>query len=98
MSKVDKLATEKYPPQLTSEFEFGTEDLNEGLRRAFRAGYEQGSKDILEKACEWIKKNVLFWHPRKETYVCAVNIGVFKDAMLKDDIQSNDKEPSSVPE
>lgn len=97
MSKVDKLATEKYPPQLASEFEFGTEDLNEGLRRAFKAGYEQGSKDLLEKACEWIKKNVYFWHPIKETYVCAVNIGVFKDAMLKDDIQSNDKEPSSVP-
>jgi hypothetical protein len=37
--------------------------------------------DFIEKACKWLKENVLFTHPRKGTKVCAVNLIAFVDAM-----------------
>lgn len=36
---------------------------------------------LIEKACKWLKENVLFTHPRKGTKVCAVNLSAFVDAM-----------------
>ena len=36
---------------------------------------------FIEKACKWLKENVLFTHPRKGTKVCAVNLIAFVDAM-----------------
>lgn len=36
---------------------------------------------FIEKACKWLKENVLFTHPRKGTKVCAVNLIAFMDAM-----------------
>ena len=56
--------------------------------RGFKSGYMKGAVDkeeeIIEKAAEWIKKNLTFMHPRKEREVCIVNIGMFKDAMKEE--------------
>ena len=53
--------------------------------RGFKSGYMRGAvdteKEVIEKAAEWIKKNVTFMHPRKEREVCAVNISKFKEDM-----------------
>lgn len=53
--------------------------------RGYKSGYMRGAveteEELIEKAAEWIKKNVTFMHPRKEREVCAVNISVFKDYM-----------------
>ncbi len=36
---------------------------------------------FIEKACEWLKKNVTYIHPRKGTEECIVNLVKFKEAM-----------------
>ena len=56
--------------------------------RGFKSGYMRGAveteKEVIEKAAEWIKKNITFMHPRKEREVCAVNIGRFMDYMMEE--------------
>ena len=57
--------------------------------RGFKSGYMKGAvdteKEVIEKAAEWIKKNITFMHPRKEREMCAVNIGRFMDYMMEED-------------
>ena len=36
---------------------------------------------FIEKACEWLKNNITYIHPRKGTKECAVNLIVFRDFM-----------------
>jgi len=65
-----------------------TEEISYG--RGFKAGYMLGAveteQEVIEKAAKWIENNIKFMHPRKETEVCAVNIGAFKDYMMDDNL------------
>lgn len=36
---------------------------------------------FVEKACEWLKDNITYIHPRKGTKECIVNLAKFKDYM-----------------
>ena len=81
-----KASEEQYPP----EYEMPDDNWKQraGYIKGFKAGYMKGAADkeekIINKAAEWIKKNLTFMHPRKEREVCMVNIGVFKDAMKEE--------------
>lgn len=41
-------------------------------------------EQMIEKAVEWLKKNLTYIHPRKGTEECIVNISKFKEAMKND--------------
>lgn len=56
---------------------------DEVLRIVYARGYEQAEKDVIERACEWLKENVTYIHPRKDTKACIVNLNVFREAMEK---------------
>ena len=47
-----------------------SEEDKERMRNAF-----------IEKACEWLKKNVTYMHPRKGTEECVVNLNAFIESM-----------------
>ena len=36
-------------------------------------------EEMIELFCEWVKKNVTYTHPRKETEECLVNISKLKE-------------------
>jgi hypothetical protein len=36
---------------------------------------------FIKKACEWLKKNVTYTHPRKGTEECVINLNAFREAM-----------------
>ena len=38
-------------------------------------------EELIDKACEWLKKNATYTHPRKGTTECIVNLNAFKEAM-----------------
>lgn len=38
-------------------------------------------EEVIEKACEWLKENVTYLHPRKGTEECVVNLAKFKEAL-----------------
>lgn len=46
---------------------------------------ELGKKNTLDHVVEWMKKNLVFTHPRKGEEACIVNIGAFLDAMNDDE-------------
>lgn len=48
-----------------------------------RRAVEIAREEVIEKACEWLLKNVTYTHPRKGTKECIVNI-----AKLKDDLRN----------
>ena len=53
--------------------------------RGYKAGYMLGSKEMYDKVTAWLKNNLTFTHPRKETEECPVNFGALYDAMCKED-------------
>ena len=36
---------------------------------------------MIDKFCEWVKKNVTYTHPRKGTEECVINLGKLKEVM-----------------
>lgn len=36
-------------------------------------------EEMINKFCEWLKKNATYTHPRKYTKECIINIGKLKD-------------------
>ena len=46
-----------------------------------RAAVEIAKEEMIDKFCEWVKKNVTYIHPRKGTEECVVNLGKLKEAM-----------------
>lgn len=53
--------------------------------RGYKAGYMIGCREMYDKVTAWLKKNLTFTHPRKETEECPINFGVLNDAMCKDE-------------
>ena len=53
--------------------------------RGYKAGYMLGSREMFDRMCAWLKKNVTFTHPRKGTDECPINFGVLTDDMCKKD-------------
>ena len=46
-----------------------------------RSAVEIEKEEMIEKFCEWVKKNVTYIHPRKGTEECVINLGKLKEAM-----------------
>ena len=46
-----------------------------------RKAVEIEKKEMIDKFCEWVKKNVTYIHPRKGTEECVINLGKLKEAM-----------------
>ena len=46
-----------------------------------RSAVEIAKEEMIDKFCEWVKKNVTYIHPRKGTEECVVNLGKLKEAM-----------------
>ena len=46
-----------------------------------RKAIEIEKEEMIDKFCEWVKKNVTYIHPRKETEECVINLGKLKEAM-----------------
>ena len=46
-----------------------------------RSAVEIAKEEMIDKFCEWVKKNVTYIHPRKGTEVCVINLGKLKEAM-----------------
>ena len=46
-----------------------------------RKAVEIAREEMIDKFCEWVKKNVTYTHPRKGTEECMINLGRLKDAM-----------------
>ena len=46
-----------------------------------RKAVEIAREEMIEKVCEWLKKNVTYTHPRKGTEECIINLVRLKDAM-----------------
>lgn len=42
---------------------------------------EVNSDAVIEKACDWLKNNVIYTHPRTGETKCVVNLNAFRDAM-----------------
>ena len=42
---------------------------------------EIAMEEMIDKFCEWVKKNVTYIHPRKGTEECVFNLGKLKEAM-----------------
>ena len=38
-------------------------------------------EEMIEKACEWLKDNITYIHPRKGTEECIINLTIFKNYM-----------------
>lgn len=46
-----------------------------------RKAVEIAREEVIDKFCEWVKKNVTYTHPRKGTEECVINLGKLKEAM-----------------
>ena len=46
-----------------------------------RSAVEIAREEMIDKFCEWVKKNVTYIHPRKGTEECVINLGKLKEAM-----------------
>ena len=46
-----------------------------------RKAVEIAREEMIDKFCEWVKKNVTYTHPRKGTEECVINLGKLKEAM-----------------
>ena len=64
---VESLTSHDYVPWLTPD----------QARRAVEIAREE----MIDKFCEWVKKNVTYIHPRKGTEECVINLGKLKEAM-----------------
>ena len=45
---------------------------------------EIAREEMIDKFCEWVKKNVTYTHPRKGTEECVINLGKLKEAMKEE--------------
>lgn len=57
------------------------ETIEVAEEHAYFAGSENTRKKFIEKACEWLKNNVTYTHPRTGETKCVVNLNAFIDAM-----------------
>jgi len=57
----------------------------EEKRQAFIKGAQWQKGQIINKACEWLNKNMVEYHPRKGELRPIVNINAFREAMEKED-------------
>ena len=46
-----------------------------------RKAIEIEKEEMIDKFCEWVKKNVTYIHPRKGTEECVINLGKLKEEM-----------------
>lgn len=62
------------------------EDLwgDDCIRDAIKHGTKWQKEQTINKACEWLNKNVVEYHPRKGELRPIVNINAFRDAMEKE--------------
>lgn len=51
--------------------------------RGYKSGYMVGCREMYDKMTDWLKKNVRYTHPRKETEECPINFGALNDDMCK---------------
>lgn len=69
------------------------EDCNDGnnpyyeecTAAVFKDGAQWQKEQTIKKACEWLNKNVVEYHPRKGELRPIVNINAFREAMKKED-------------
>lgn len=57
------------------------DDVKEIARHFFELGLKVNNDAVIEKACDWLKNNVNFTHPRTGKTKCVVNLNAFRDAM-----------------
>lgn len=57
------------------------------MEEMFCAGAQWQKDKLLNKACKWLNKNVVEYHPRKGELRPIVNINAFREAMEKEDEQ-----------
>jgi len=49
-----------------------------------RRAVEIEREEMIDKFCEFVKKNVTYTHPRKGTQECVINLDKLKEAMRND--------------
>jgi len=88
MSRAEKAAQKIFRPidkgvvnLVTKQELIDYQNLRMEQKKQYIAGYEQAEKDTIERACEWMEKNIRLPHPRKGTNECIVNLNVFREAM-----------------
>ena len=54
---------------------------------------ELKEQEIIDKACDYLKQNVTYIHPRKGTKTCVVNLGEFRGAIGSNNKAERDKTP-----
>lgn len=63
MTRAEKAALEAYPPKFTTpkrrarRIQSGKVDTHAPVRAIFRKAYEQGQKETIERAIEWLKEH-----------------------------------------
>lgn len=56
-----------------------------GFKAGFIEGYKQAEKDVIERVCEWLKKNATYTHPRTDKESCIINLNALREAMEEDE-------------
>ena len=57
------------------------EQFDNIAKRFYKLGLNANNNSVIEKACEWLKNNVVYTHPRTGETKCVVNLNAFIDAM-----------------
>jgi len=58
-----------------------TQKFRESAKHFYELGLNANNNSVIEKACEWLKNNVVYTHPRTGETKCVVNLNAFIDAM-----------------
>ena len=72
--EIDRVIKEVVTPETLRDYIMG-----------FIAGAQWQKNQTINKACEWLNKNVVEYHPRKGELRPIVNINAFREAMGKED-------------
>ena len=74
--EIDRVVKEVVTPEVLQDYIAG-----------FKAGAQWQKEQLINKACEWLNKNVVEYHPRTGTLKPVVNLNAFREAMEKEDEQ-----------
>jgi hypothetical protein len=57
------------------------DDVKEIARHFYELGLNVNNDTVIEKACNWLKDNVIYPHPRTGEAKCVINLNAFRNAM-----------------